>query len=92
MYHHILNFGAFYVLLLQDIRLSGDTKKIETIPAWKSVNEEHIANRFHYSLRVSLWWKNFQVNKTIKKQVFNCSFFVISGLLVHLVLADTREF
>ncbi|PON72213.1 Histidine kinase-like ATPase, C-terminal domain containing protein [Parasponia andersonii] len=38
----------------KDIRISGDTRKIETIPAWKTVNEEHIGNRFHFSLRVYL--------------------------------------
>lgn len=36
----------------QDIRISGDIKKVETIPAWKQVNEQHIANQLHYSLRV----------------------------------------
>ncbi|XP_059443447.1 protein MICRORCHIDIA 6-like isoform X3 [Corylus avellana] len=38
----------------EDIRVSGETKKIGTIPGWKTVNEQHIANQFHYSLRVYL--------------------------------------
>ncbi|TKY73522.1 MORC family CW-type zinc finger protein 3 [Spatholobus suberectus] len=35
-----------------DIRIAGDIKQIDTLKAWKSVNEEHIANRFRYSLHV----------------------------------------
>lgn len=42
---------------MQDIRIAGYIKKIDTIPTWKRVNEEHIANRFRYSLRVCLIWK-----------------------------------
>lgn len=38
----------------KDICLSGDTKKVDTIPAWKAVNEQHIASRYHHSLRVYL--------------------------------------
>ncbi|XP_007036271.2 PREDICTED: protein MICRORCHIDIA 6 isoform X1 [Theobroma cacao] len=38
----------------KDIRISGDTKKVNTIPAWKAVNEQHIASRYHISLRVYL--------------------------------------
>lgn len=38
----------------EDIRIDGDTKKIQTIPGWRAVNEQHIANRFHYSLRAYL--------------------------------------
>ncbi|XP_015580189.1 protein MICRORCHIDIA 6 isoform X1 [Ricinus communis] len=38
----------------QDIRIGGDIKKVDTIPAWRKINEEHIANRLHYSLRVYL--------------------------------------
>ncbi|XVE54980.1 hypothetical protein DITRI_Ditri03aG0124800 [Diplodiscus trichospermus] len=38
----------------KDIRISGDTKKVDTIPAWKAVNEQHIASRYHHSLRVYL--------------------------------------
>ncbi|XP_021292252.1 protein MICRORCHIDIA 6 isoform X2 [Herrania umbratica] len=38
----------------KDIRISGDTKKVNTIPAWKAVNEQHIASRYHFSLRVYL--------------------------------------
>ncbi|KAL2321807.1 hypothetical protein Fmac_026186 [Flemingia macrophylla] len=35
----------------EDIRIAGDIKKIDTIPSWKIVNEEYIANRYPYSLR-----------------------------------------
>ncbi|XP_045789510.1 protein MICRORCHIDIA 6-like [Trifolium pratense] len=35
----------------EDILISGDRKKISTLPAWKRVNEQHIANRLQYSLR-----------------------------------------
>ncbi|XP_021832733.1 protein MICRORCHIDIA 6 isoform X2 [Prunus avium] len=38
----------------EDIRISGDSKKVNATSKWKTVNEEHIANRFHYSLRVYL--------------------------------------
>ncbi|XP_054805722.1 protein MICRORCHIDIA 6 isoform X2 [Prosopis cineraria] len=38
----------------EDICIAGDIKKVDTIPAWKTVNEQHIANRFKYSLRVYL--------------------------------------
>ncbi|XP_022726543.1 protein MICRORCHIDIA 6 isoform X2 [Durio zibethinus] len=38
----------------KDIRISGETKKVDTIPAWKAVNEQHIASRYHHSLRVYL--------------------------------------
>ncbi|KAF4348587.1 hypothetical protein F8388_008790 [Cannabis sativa] len=38
----------------QDICISGDTRKIETLPSLKSINEQHIGNRFQYSLRVYL--------------------------------------
>ncbi|XP_059443512.1 protein MICRORCHIDIA 6-like isoform X1 [Corylus avellana] len=38
----------------EDIRVSGETKKIDTLPALKTINEQHIANQFHYSLRVYL--------------------------------------
>ncbi|KAF5476770.1 hypothetical protein F2P56_003473 [Juglans regia] len=38
----------------QDIRISGESKRIETLRAWKTTNEQHIANQFHYSLRVYL--------------------------------------
>ncbi|XP_040362764.1 protein MICRORCHIDIA 6-like [Rosa chinensis] len=40
--------------LLQDIRISGDTKKVNARLGWKRVNEQHIANRFHHFLRVYL--------------------------------------
>lgn len=39
---------------MQDIRIAWDIKKIGTKPAWKRIQEEHIANRFRYSLRVCL--------------------------------------
>ncbi|WJX88686.1 hypothetical protein P8452_70746 [Trifolium repens] len=35
----------------EDIRIAGDIKKVDTLPAWQGVNEQHIANRLHYSLR-----------------------------------------
>ncbi|KAI4343734.1 hypothetical protein L6164_011048 [Bauhinia variegata] len=35
-----------------DILIAGDRKKINTRPVWKTLNEQHIANLFHYSLRV----------------------------------------
>ncbi|XWS60791.1 hypothetical protein CRYUN_Cryun07bG0067500 [Craigia yunnanensis] len=38
----------------KDICISGDTKKVDRIPSWKAVNEQHIANRFHHSLCVYL--------------------------------------
>ncbi|KAG8644062.1 protein MICRORCHIDIA 6 isoform X2 [Manihot esculenta] len=38
----------------EDIRIGGDIKKVDTIPAWRTVNEQHIANRLHYSLRAYL--------------------------------------
>ncbi|ESW10038.1 hypothetical protein PHAVU_009G176500 [Phaseolus vulgaris] len=38
----------------KDIRIAGDVKRIDTLKAWKSVNEDHIANRFRYSLHVYL--------------------------------------
>lgn len=38
----------------KDIRIDGDIRKVDTVPAWKRLNEEHIANRFRYSLRVYL--------------------------------------
>ncbi|KAK8465787.1 hypothetical protein PHAVU_009G176500 [Phaseolus vulgaris] len=36
----------------KDIRIAGDVKRIDTLKAWKSVNEDHIANRFRYSLHI----------------------------------------
>ncbi|XP_028783973.1 protein MICRORCHIDIA 6 isoform X1 [Neltuma alba] len=38
----------------EDICIAGDIKKVDTVPAWKTVNEQHIANRYKYSLRVYL--------------------------------------
>ncbi|KAL5544176.1 hypothetical protein UlMin_007960 [Ulmus minor] len=38
----------------KDIRISGETKRVDTIPAWKTLNEQHIGNRYHYSLRAYL--------------------------------------
>ncbi|KAJ6761429.1 ZINC FINGER CW-TYPE COILED-COIL DOMAIN PROTEIN 3 [Salix koriyanagi] len=38
----------------EDIRIGGDVKKVQAIPAWRSVNEQHIANRLHHSLRAYL--------------------------------------
>ncbi|MED6112898.1 hypothetical protein PIB30_065989 [Stylosanthes scabra] len=36
----------------EDIRIAGDVRKIDTIPAWREANEKHIAHRFRFSLRV----------------------------------------
>ncbi|KAK8507895.1 hypothetical protein V6N13_140635 [Hibiscus sabdariffa] len=41
-------------LLKQDILIRGDTTKVDTLPARKAVNEQHIARRFCHSLRVYL--------------------------------------
>ncbi|XP_020537498.1 protein MICRORCHIDIA 6 isoform X2 [Jatropha curcas] len=38
----------------EDIHIGGDIKKVGAHPAWRTVNEQHIANRLHYSLRVYL--------------------------------------
>ncbi|KAM3703914.1 hypothetical protein ACJW30_04G136000 [Castanea mollissima] len=38
----------------EDIRSSGETKKIGTLKAWKEINEQHIAHQYQYSLRVYL--------------------------------------
>ncbi|MCI00296.1 MORC family CW-type zinc finger protein 3-like, partial [Trifolium medium] len=38
----------------KDIRIAWDIKKLGTKPAWKRIQEEHIAKRFRYSLRVYL--------------------------------------
>ncbi|KAH8492952.1 hypothetical protein H0E87_022268 [Populus deltoides] len=38
----------------EDIRIAGDVKKVQANPAWRTVNEQHIANRLHYSLRAYL--------------------------------------
>ncbi|KAK7330507.1 hypothetical protein VNO77_24702 [Canavalia gladiata] len=38
----------------EDIHIAGYIKKIDAIPTWKIVNEQHIANQLHYSLRVYL--------------------------------------
>jgi hypothetical protein len=75
---------------LQDIRVSGETKKIDTVPAWKTMNEQHIANQFHYSLRVNLLQKLYTWIKCTRNQfllsiVSSCS----TGVPVHLVLAST---
>ncbi|KAL3748193.1 hypothetical protein ACJRO7_009429 [Eucalyptus globulus] len=50
----------------QDIRISGDIRKVETLPALKSVNEQHIANRLHYSLRVYLSILYLQMPESFK--------------------------
>lgn len=49
----VLSHGESYSHM-QDIRIAWDIKKIGTKPAWKRIQEEHIANRFRYSLRVCL--------------------------------------
>ncbi|KAK8546517.1 hypothetical protein V6N12_027297 [Hibiscus sabdariffa] len=38
----------------KDILIRGDTTKVDTLPARKAVNEQHIARRFCHSLRVYL--------------------------------------
>ncbi|XP_071722803.1 protein MICRORCHIDIA 6-like [Rutidosis leptorrhynchoides] len=38
----------------EDIRIHGDTRKVDTIPKWREVNEQYLANRYHYSLRAYL--------------------------------------
>ncbi|KAJ4712371.1 protein MICRORCHIDIA 6 [Melia azedarach] len=39
----------------EDIRISGDIiNKFDTKGSWRTIHEQHIANRFHYSLRVYL--------------------------------------
>ncbi|KAF8037098.1 hypothetical protein BT93_B0113 [Corymbia citriodora subsp. variegata] len=50
----------------QDILISGDIRQVETLPAWKSVNEQHIANRLHYSLHVYLSILYLQIPKSFK--------------------------
>ncbi|GLT77527.1 hypothetical protein SLA2020_491000 [Shorea laevis] len=50
----------------KDIRIQGDTKKIDTIPAWRTVNEQNIANQFNYSLRVYLSILYLRVPETFK--------------------------
>ncbi|KAI6682851.1 hypothetical protein NL676_028764 [Syzygium grande] len=50
----------------QDIHISGDIKKVETCHNWKSVNEQHIANRLHYSLRVYLSILYLQIPESFK--------------------------
>lgn len=77
----------------QDIRSSGETKKIGTLKAWKEINEQHIAHQYQYSLRVSQLYRINTWIKCIRKQFFlsivsSCS----TGILVHLVLAVTRKF
>lgn len=41
-------------VVTQDICIDRDIKKIDALPASKAINEQHIANRLQYSLRVSL--------------------------------------
>lgn len=55
LYYILLSLpvSCFVVAWLQDIRIAGDVKKVQANPAWRTVNEQHIANRLHYSLRVS---------------------------------------
>ncbi|KAM7277132.1 hypothetical protein ACFE04_018998 [Oxalis oulophora] len=38
----------------EDIRINGDARKIETLTAWKKINEQHLANQYQYSLRAYL--------------------------------------
>ncbi|KAL4326302.1 hypothetical protein GQ457_11G005800 [Hibiscus cannabinus] len=50
----------------KDIRISGDTTKVDTLPAWKAVNEQHIARRYHHSLRVYLSILYLRVPETFR--------------------------
>ncbi|XP_027190365.1 protein MICRORCHIDIA 6-like isoform X2 [Cicer arietinum] len=50
----------------KDIRIAWDIKKVETRPAWKRINEDHIANRFRYSLRVYLSILYLQLPKSFQ--------------------------
>lgn len=51
---------VFLIFWSQDIMISGAPKMLETNSVQKMVNQQHIANRFRYSLRVSsnalLWF------------------------------------
>ncbi|XP_057952524.1 protein MICRORCHIDIA 6-like isoform X2 [Malania oleifera] len=38
----------------EDICIAGEMKKVVTLPAWRAENEQHIAHRLRYSLRVYL--------------------------------------
>lgn len=42
------------IFWLQDIRIARDIDKTDTTPGKKILNEQHIADRFQYSLRVCL--------------------------------------
>ncbi|KAK0587848.1 hypothetical protein LWI29_029942 [Acer saccharum] len=48
------NLELDFDLNSEDIRISGDIKQVVAKPAWRSMNEQHFANQFHYSLRVYL--------------------------------------
>ncbi|XP_062116228.1 protein MICRORCHIDIA 6-like isoform X2 [Humulus lupulus] len=50
----------------QDVCISGDTRKIETIPTLMSINEQHIGNRFQYSLRVYLSILYFRIPESFR--------------------------
>ncbi|XP_056175035.1 uncharacterized protein LOC115666993 [Syzygium oleosum] len=57
----------------QDIRISGGIRKVESLPAWKSVNEQHIANQLHIlfgymtsNLNESTWSEVTFQNKSCK--------------------------
>ncbi|XP_058004605.1 protein MICRORCHIDIA 6 isoform X2 [Hevea brasiliensis] len=69
----------------EDIRICGDIKKVDTIPAWRMVNEQHIANRLHYSLRVYLSILYLRIPDTFQ--------IILRGRLVeHHNLADDLKF
>ncbi|KAF1867307.1 hypothetical protein Lal_00049736 [Lupinus albus] len=38
----------------EDIHIAGNIKKVGKVPTWKTVNEQHFANRFRYSLRATV--------------------------------------
>ncbi|KAJ8753618.1 hypothetical protein K2173_022859 [Erythroxylum novogranatense] len=68
-----------------DIRISGDIKKVEALPAWRKMNEEHIANRLHYSLRAYLSILYLRIPDTFK--------IVLRGqVVVHHNLANDLKF
>uniref|UniRef100_A0A2P2K6Q7 MORC family CW-type zinc finger protein 3 isoform X2 n=1 Tax=Rhizophora mucronata TaxID=61149 RepID=A0A2P2K6Q7_RHIMU len=50
----------------QDIRIGGDIKKVETVTAWRMVNEQHIANRLCYSLHAYLSILYLRIPETFK--------------------------
>ncbi|KAJ6875536.1 hypothetical protein NC652_035055 [Populus alba x Populus x berolinensis] len=65
----------------EDIRINGDIKEVQTRPAWRTVNEEHISNRLRYSLRASVFF-------------FSLSLFIfgsVVGVYMHYMLLVTVD-